>query len=170
MDVKEVKRVQNIGLYAPLTPSRTIVVGGMKASNYVSLKIAENHWLFAGKISWFSHFGAAPFRLACRQISATFCQDYRKDGISSLLAMMKGYFDLFIHRSFFQVLGFIIYFVVAAICSVVDWAFSICDTQVALATVAALSLGGITIGAVMRVYIKKVSNKGRRSPFSSTLR
>ena len=74
--VTKIKSGWKTGLYAPLTSSGTLLVNGVKASNYVTLKKEDN----AEQVQflahhWFIHMVHSPLRVACLGISASICSN-----------------------------------------------------------------------------------------------
>ena len=84
--VTKIKSGMKTGLYAPLTSSGTLLVNGVKASNYVSLK-KEDH---AEQVQFlaqhqFIHMVHSPLRVACLGISARICSNDYIDAKSGYL-------------------------------------------------------------------------------------
>jgi len=89
VSVEKIRKVTRKGLYAPLTPSGSIVVNGIVASNYISLQ--ENAVEYAEfsngvEISFFTqqlgcHMWMSPMRLLCIGVSSRFCESHDEDGL-----------------------------------------------------------------------------------------
>ncbi|CAB9517573.1 Protein hedgehog [Seminavis robusta] len=78
--VKTIRSVKETGLYAPLTPSGTLLVDGLKASCYVSLQegLPENLELNGIPLvsqHLFSHWALSPIRLLCLGVSPSLCEN-----------------------------------------------------------------------------------------------
>jgi hypothetical protein len=95
--VRRVKNVKRDGIYAPLTPSGTIVVNGVVASAYVSLKNAttyrENlregiHIVVSQQR--YVHMGLSPFRMLCMGVSSSICNAKNDDGMPYFVAFAVG--------------------------------------------------------------------------------
>lgn len=90
--VTMVNRVIRNGAYMPLTKDGTIVVNGIKASTYVSIRddapeIVEIFTsIFGLSEQRLLHSWLAPYRLVCTGISSGLCQnDYNEEGIAKWL-------------------------------------------------------------------------------------
>lgn len=87
LKVKKIKTVERAGLYAPLTPSGTLLVDGILASSYIALQDSHDTYLKIGggwlqvAHSAFVHFYLTPFRLTCMGVSTGLCQVYTENGI-----------------------------------------------------------------------------------------
>merc|ERR1711862_310519 len=88
--VTKIQTVTRKGVYAPLTPSGSIVVNGIVASTYVSMQdhAVEYAELSNGnvKIPFFTqqtacHMGMSPMRMLCMGVSSSFCEVHDEDGL-----------------------------------------------------------------------------------------
>jgi hypothetical protein len=86
--VTKISNIQRKGVYAPMTPSGSVVVDGIVASSYVSLQSNAKEFVeFQGGISTgvsqhdYVHLGLSPFRLVCMGISSSLCASYNEDGM-----------------------------------------------------------------------------------------
>lgn len=71
------------GLYAPLTPSGTLIVHNISVSCYVSFQYLlgeQGNSLFSMSPHWFSHIGLSPIRMLCLGISPRYCQSSDDNG------------------------------------------------------------------------------------------
>lgn len=88
--VKSIQTVKAQGLYAPFTPSGSIVVDGILVSSFVGLVHDDAPYLsvFGWQISyhWLSQSFQFPHRLVCRCFGGCFQESYTKDGISTWAA------------------------------------------------------------------------------------
>ena len=88
---KIVKITRHDGVYAPLTPSGTILVDGIHASTYVSL--LEKGYMMGDEypqlangmnLPWSQHslihIWLAPYRIVCLGISSSLCNQFVVDG------------------------------------------------------------------------------------------
>jgi hypothetical protein len=80
--VSKITSTQKNGLYAPLTPSGTIIVNGVQASSYVSLGSGTNGNVVIGNgidthLSYhkLNHMALSPIRIACIGISSQLCHE-----------------------------------------------------------------------------------------------
>lgn len=87
LKVKRINTIEKPGLYAPLTPSGTLLVDGILASSYIALQDSGDTYLEIGD-GWlqiahsaFVHLYLTPFRLTCMGISTDICQVYTANGI-----------------------------------------------------------------------------------------
>ena len=105
--VSKVRKVKRKGLYAPLTPSGTILVDGIAASCYVSLQPHSpgNVELKGGLSTWLSHHfivhtWLSPIRIVCVGISANLCSSYDSDtGLAHFALAGFSCFDVFQRQS-----------------------------------------------------------------------
>jgi len=87
--VTKIQTVTRKGVYAPMTPSGSIVVNGIVASTYVSMQdhAVEYAELSNGaKIPFFTqetacHMGMSPMRMLCMGVSSSFCEVHDEDGL-----------------------------------------------------------------------------------------
>lgn len=95
--VRRIKKVKRDGIYAPLTPSGTIVVNGVVASAYASLQNAtiykENfkegiHIVVLQQ--HYVHMGLSPFRMLCMGVSSSICNAKNDDGMPYYVAFAVG--------------------------------------------------------------------------------
>ena len=79
--VISVEKATKTGLYMPLTPSGTIVVNGLLASNYISISdthpgvVEHSQMFFPMNEQTLSHWWMSPARMLCMGVSSTFCSD-----------------------------------------------------------------------------------------------
>lgn len=82
--VEKIKNTKKTGLYAPLTPSGTMVVNGVQTSNYISIQqkdnklsgnvmIGENNIDTGLSFHLVNHMALSPIRMTCMGISSRFC-------------------------------------------------------------------------------------------------
>jgi hypothetical protein len=86
--VSKIQRVfRRSGVFAPFTPSGTIVVNGVLASSYVALQ--DSSVLFVGPVStglsfqWLAHTFQLPHRIWCVHLGSCQEERYTADGIST---------------------------------------------------------------------------------------
>jgi hypothetical protein len=86
--VIKISNIQRKGVYAPLTPSGSVVVDGVLASSYISLQSNAKEFVeLQGGITPgmsqhdYVHLGLSPFRLVCMGISSSLCSSYNEDGM-----------------------------------------------------------------------------------------
>jgi Hint module len=91
--VEKISTVTRNGLYAPLTADGTLVVDGIKASNYISLQdnAAEYVQLQHGFTALSQHDGIhlsfAPYRMICMKgLAHKFCHSYGETGMPGFVA------------------------------------------------------------------------------------
>jgi len=83
--VEHITMVERPGLYAPFTPSGTLLVNGVVVSAYVALQESETlvvgGWSTPLTLHWLAHVFESPHRMACR---AGLCktETYTEDGVS----------------------------------------------------------------------------------------
>ena len=91
--VTQVRQTKSLGAYAPFTPSGTIVVDGVVASNYIAIQ--ENSMdipTVFGKLAlpvtfqWLAHASQAPHRMWCISLNLCHQETYNEDGMSKWLA------------------------------------------------------------------------------------
>jgi len=89
--VQKIRAVQRKGLYAPFTPSGTIVVNGIVTSSYVTLQDDSNVLVLSSQEDeiktpfthhWLAHISQGPHRFWCTYVAHTACENYTDDGIS----------------------------------------------------------------------------------------
>ena len=79
--VTKIKTVKRFGLYAPLTPSGTIIVNDIVVSNYVLLQNGSQMVKLQGGITipvsqhWMTHVYISPWRMACLGIHSGLCSN-----------------------------------------------------------------------------------------------
>jgi hypothetical protein len=88
--VEAIERVVRSGVYAPFTASGTIVVNGIKASNYVAFQGSEyiivgNFWESPLTFQWIAHLSQSPHRVLSR-LGLSGDEEYTKDGMSTWIA------------------------------------------------------------------------------------
>jgi hypothetical protein len=86
--VTQISTINRVGAFAPFTSSGTIVVGGVLASNYVTLQDQSEAFVVAGvkvvSMHELAHTFQAPRRMICSVIpSLCMAEAYTKDGIST---------------------------------------------------------------------------------------
>lgn len=81
--------VKALGVFAPFTPSGTIVVNGVVASCYVSLNDDddESNTLLGVSHHWMAHAFEFPHRLACHYMGQCLDETYTEDGVSTWVAI-----------------------------------------------------------------------------------
>jgi hypothetical protein len=84
--VTKIGTVTRTGLYAPLTPSGSVVVDGIVASSYISLQSSAMEYVeLKGGISTgmsqqdYVHMGLSPLRLVCMGISSRLCAETKNN-------------------------------------------------------------------------------------------
>ena len=81
VEVTAVDKATMTGLYMPLTPSGTIVVNGLLASNYISISdthpgvVEHSQMFFPMNEQTLSHWWMSPARMLCMGVSSAFCSD-----------------------------------------------------------------------------------------------
>jgi hypothetical protein len=90
MAVEAIERVVRSGVYAPFTSSGTIVVNGIKASNYVAFQGSEyiivgNGWETPLTFQWIAHLSQSPHRVLSR-LGWSGDEEYNEDGMSTWIA------------------------------------------------------------------------------------
>lgn len=93
MKVTKVQLVQRTGLYAPLTPSGTIHVNGIMASNYILLQKGSSEFVeLQGGIATLLpqhsaiHMFLSPLRVACMGVHSSLCSnDWMENGFHSFV-------------------------------------------------------------------------------------
>lgn len=89
--VKDIKKVVRKGIYAPFTPSGSIVVNGVKASNFLSFQ--DGGVLKIGGFStgltyqWMSHTFELPHRVWCHYLGQCKNEQYTTDGVTTWMAL-----------------------------------------------------------------------------------
>jgi Hint module len=98
--VQKITIKQKAGLYAPLTPSGTLIVNGIQTSAYVSLQKNAQATLKLGnlhtRLSFHSlnHIALSPIRMACMGISSNFCSNEHIDVESGYPPFVSFWFAL----------------------------------------------------------------------------
>ena len=88
--VERVTIVVRKGIYAPFTPSGTIMVNGIKASTYVAFQ--DSSVLKVGSLEtplsyqWMAHASQFPHRIYCHYFSPCLTENYNNEGISVWVA------------------------------------------------------------------------------------
>jgi len=87
--VKSIRTVSAKGVFAPFTPSGTIVVNGILASSFVALDSQPNLTILGVALShqWIAHTFEFPHRLACHYLSQCPNETYTAKGISTWVAL-----------------------------------------------------------------------------------
>jgi len=82
--VDSIKNVQRTGLYAPMTPSGTVVVDGIAASSYISIDKNSEFLTIGGQaiMSYhnYIHLTLSPFRMLAMGVSSTLANMYTEGG------------------------------------------------------------------------------------------
>ena len=84
--IRSIRKVTRRGAYAPLTPSGTIVINGIKTSSFVALQ--DSPYLRIGGVStglsfhWLEHTFELPHRLWCSHVTSCTNEEYTMEGIS----------------------------------------------------------------------------------------
>lgn len=79
--ITKITNIQKQGMYMPLTPDGTIVVNGLKASNYVTLAddapmVVSNRGFFGlDSEQLMIHWYMAPYRMLCMGVSPNYCSN-----------------------------------------------------------------------------------------------
>jgi len=87
--VTKIQTVTRKGVYAPLTPSGSIVVNGIVASTYVSMQdhaVEYAEFSNGAKIPFLTqemggHMSMSPMRMLCMGVSSSFCEVHDEDGL-----------------------------------------------------------------------------------------
>lgn len=83
--VTKIEKVFKQGLYAPMTPSGSVVVEGIVASNYVSLQHGQDQIVAKGGAIMSQHRGIhmamSPLRMLCMGVSNSFCNTDNEQGM-----------------------------------------------------------------------------------------
>ena len=99
--VTKIGEVSKKGMYMPLTPSGSLVVNGLLASSYVSIReeapsVVDSLWLFGMTEHNLLHWWLAPHRLMCLGINSKLCGNKKaggnrnEEGIVNWLVFGKG--------------------------------------------------------------------------------
>jgi hypothetical protein len=85
--VQSVRSISREGVFAPFTPSGTIVVNGFKCSAFIALQESETLWIGSMNTRMTFHFLSrvfeAPHRTWCRYYSTCKMERYTESGIST---------------------------------------------------------------------------------------
>jgi len=87
--VTKIQTVTRKGVYAPLTPSGSIVVNGIVASSYVSMQdhaVEYAEFSNGAKIPFLTqemgcHMSMSPMRMLCMGVSSSFCEVHDEEGL-----------------------------------------------------------------------------------------
>jgi hypothetical protein len=91
--VSAIRRVKRKGAYAPFTASGTLIVNGVRASNFVSMQEGSQSFLVGSwktplTWQWLAHTFEAPHRVTCHYVS-DWCyanESYTPEGMSTWVA------------------------------------------------------------------------------------
>jgi len=125
--IKSITTVQRKGMYAPFTPSGTIIINNrFKVSTFVAIDDSATVQLFGGimELSYqtISQFFESPRRLACRYIGCEKTQSYDvQTGISTYHGMaLKSYQHLLKQPTILFHIGFLSAFFVVAVTAAIE--------------------------------------------------
>jgi len=88
LSIKSIRNVKAQGVFAPFTPSGTIVVNNVLASSFVSLDSQPKMSIAGISFShhWMAHTFEFPHRMVCHYLGRCPNESYTKDGISTWVA------------------------------------------------------------------------------------
>jgi hypothetical protein len=81
--VKSVNPVTEAGLFAPMTPSGSLVVDGTLVSSYIGFEKNLSIAGFSFSHHWLSHSFKFPHRVACHYLSKCSNEVYNNEGVST---------------------------------------------------------------------------------------
>ena len=101
--------VRGKGLYAPFTPSGTLVVNGVVASSFVALQESETlvvgGWSTPFTLQWLAHIFEAPHRMACL-VGLCESESYSEDGVSQWVSRPLEFSEWILEREWSGVVLF----------------------------------------------------------------
>jgi len=83
IDIEDIKAA---GVFAPFTPSGTIIVNGFLASCFITLQPGQSHLFSIASFHSLAHAFELPHRLVCYYLSSCSDESYNTAGISSWVA------------------------------------------------------------------------------------
>jgi len=100
--VTAIRHVKRQGVFAPFTPSGTMIVNDQMASTFVSLQaksdvlMLKGHWSTGISHHWLAHVFEMPHRLWCQDSSRCVNESYTPDGISTWVSAPQQFFNWFL--------------------------------------------------------------------------
>ena len=87
--VKSIRATQALGVYAPFTPSGTIVVNNVLASSFVAFegKVSLEIGWMSVSYQWLAHTFEMPHRMVCYHLGSCPLEQYNEEGISTWVVM-----------------------------------------------------------------------------------
>ena len=139
--VIDIRHIKRNGLYAPFTTDGTLVVDGIVASSYMSLKAIEYHKFFKNRIHKVSHLAVSPIRFVCTRLTSKLCELKNDDGIPYLFSYLEDYLNVANNLWVpFHVAAIVLYLSLAMVFYVAEWLTSLDGIIMSISVAATLLL------------------------------